>query len=81
MAQYVLWRFHANAIEMWPLLINLIFILAPDIPGVDCKTEGDPNYPDYVNCKEFSDSQKVENYRNVSWDLIYAKYVGIPRTQ
>ncbi|KAL9984221.1 hypothetical protein ACROYT_G006494 [Oculina patagonica] len=30
-----------------------------DIPGVDCKTEGDPNYPDYVNCKEFSDSQKI----------------------
>ena len=42
---------------------NLILKCFPsDVPGVDCQVEGDPNYPDYVNCKELSQSQKVGNY-------------------
>lgn len=48
-------------------------MLSPsDVPGVDCKIEGDPNYPEYVNCKDFSDSQKVRNYlMHVSRNLTY----------
>jgi len=29
------------------------------VPGDDCQIEGDSHYPDYVNCTELSDSQKV----------------------
>lgn len=49
--------------KIWKLPINLILKCFPsDVPGEDCKIEGDPNYPDYVNCKELSESQKVRNY-------------------
>ena len=52
---------------MWKLPTNLILKCLPsDVPGEDCKIEGDHNYPDYVNCTELSESQKVGNY------LIYA---------
>ncbi|KAJ7379075.1 hypothetical protein OS493_018872 [Desmophyllum pertusum] len=40
-----------------------------DIPGANCKTEGDPNYPDYVNCKAFSDSQKIDLVISLLRDL------------
>ncbi|CAH3148509.1 unnamed protein product [Pocillopora meandrina] len=40
-----------------------------DIPGDGCKTEGDPRYPDYVNCTALSDTQKVDRAISLLRDL------------
>ncbi|PFX28285.1 adhesion G protein-coupled receptor L2-like isoform X2 [Stylophora pistillata] len=40
-----------------------------DIPGHNCKTEGDPRYPVYVNCTAFSDTQRVDSAVSLLRDL------------
>lgn len=40
-------------------IITFFFLIFADIPEDYCKT-GDPNYPDYVDCKKLPDSQKVK---------------------
>lgn len=58
--------FHSTNVKMWELSINFILKCLPsDVPGDDCQIEGDSHYPDYVNCKELSDSQKVGKLLNV----------------
>lgn len=67
--------FHSTNVKMWELSINFILKCLPsDVPGDDCQIEGDSHYPDYVNCKELSDSQKVGH------NLMYASQNPLTHT-
>ncbi|XP_048578568.1 adhesion G protein-coupled receptor L4 isoform X2 [Nematostella vectensis] len=40
-----------------------------DLPGKDCVTEGDENFPNYVNCKRFTQTEKLEVVRSALQEL------------